>query len=304
LIERKVKGHKIVKNYLRNISGITTVLGIIGDPLDHVPSPPMYNITFEQLGLDFVHVPLPVHSKDISEAVKGIRALNIRGVNVTMPHKRSVIPYLDEIEPLARQIGSVNAIINTGGILKGYNFDSPGFIQPLLASGFQPECKVVVVVGAGGGARAATFALADKGANLVILNRLEEFGWANDLAKDLSKYTTKSVKAIELTTANLKKYLSEAHLLVNTTCVGYGTLVKETPVPSSLLRPDLLVYDIVNNPLETRLLVESQQVGAKTIPGIEMLVGQGILFFETVTGVKAPLETMKAAVLKMITKHY
>jgi shikimate dehydrogenase len=289
---------------VRPISGSTTVCGIIADPIDHTVSPQMYNAIFQELGLDYIHVPFLVHPKDVGEAVKGIRALNIRGVNVTMPHKRAVIKYLDEIEPLAKRIDAVNAIINTDGVLKGYNFDAPGFIQPLLSSGFQPGGKNVVVLGAGGGARAVTFALADKGANLTILNRLQEFDWAKELAASLSGFTGKEVKAYELTESNLKQYLSRADLLVNATCVGFDALVKETPVPARHLRKDLPVYDIVFSPLVTRLLSEAKEVGAKTIPGMEMIVGQGILFYETITGLKTPVETMKNAVLNVLKSRH
>ena len=283
-----------------SISGSTLVCGVIADPVAHTISPQMYNAAFQKLGLDYIHIPFQVDRDNVPEAVKGIRALNIQGVNVTMPHKLTVIPYLDEMEPLAKRIGAVNAIINTKGVLKGYNFDAPGFLQPLLDSGFQPEGKRVVVLGAGGGARAVTFALAGRGANLTILNRLEEYSWAEKLGQELSQYSGKGVPVLELKEEVLEKVLKEAELLVNATCVGFDVLADQTPVPERLLRADLPVYDIVFSPLKTRLLAEAEKKGAKIIPGMEMIIGQGKIFFEVVTGAQAPLDVMRSTLIKVL----
>ena len=142
------------------ISGKTKVCGIIGDPIEHTMSPAMHNAAFAHLGLDFCYVPFRVKAENLAQAVAGIRALNIRGVNVTIPHKVSVIPLLDKVDQLAQKIGAVNTIVNDGSVLSGYNTDAAGFLSALHSVGLEPKGKRVVVLGAGGAARAITFALA------------------------------------------------------------------------------------------------------------------------------------------------
>ena len=287
----------------RPISGKTGVTGIIGDPIEHTVTPPMYNTAYERLGLDYIHVAFQVDAKYVGDAVKAVRALNLKGLIVTMPHKRAVIPFLDELDPLTEKIGAVNTIINNNGMLKGYNSDAPAFLQPLLSQGFQPEGRNIVVLGAGGGSRAVTFILASRGANLVILNRMEEFDWAIELAKNLSDFSGKEVRPLELTEENLKTSLAKADLVVNATSVGFGPRNRETPVPAKLLRSDLPVYDIVFSPLKTRLLEEAERKGAKTLAGMGMVVGTGVFFFEKVTGTKAPVELMNEVVFKILKER-
>ena len=161
-----------------NISGKTTVCGIIGDPIEHTISPVIHNAAFSYLNLDYVYVPFHVRPEEIAGALEGIRALNVRGLNVTIPHKISVIPQLDEIDPLAKQIGAINTIVNNRGNLKGYNTDGLGFLRSLLENGIDPKGKNFVVLGAGGVSRAICFTLAARGANITILNRLLELEWA------------------------------------------------------------------------------------------------------------------------------
>ncbi|GAH24611.1 unnamed protein product, partial [marine sediment metagenome] len=254
-----------------------------------------------QMELDYVYAPFHVKEEELGKAIDGMRALNIRGLNVTLPHKVTIIPFLDELDPLAEKIEAVNTVTNDEGVLKGSNTDASGFLQALLERGIEPEEKKVVMLGAGGASRAVSFSLVERGAHLVILNRRLER--AEELAGRLSTTLNKEVKALELVADNLAQVLGEADILVNATSVGMSPDINETPVPSSLLKPGLVVVDIVYNPIRTRLLREAEAVGAKTIDGVDMFVWQGVLAFEIWTGAKAPVELMRAEVVRQLKSH-
>ena len=285
------------------ISGRTIICGVIGDPVEHTMSPVMHNAAFEKLGLDYLYVPFRVRREELSQAIEGMKALNIRGLNVTIPHKVAVIPFLDELDPLAEKIGAVNTIVNDDGVLTGYNTDATGFLQALLERGIEPRGKNIVIVGAGGASRAISLILAEKGADLIILNRLLELDWAEELASRISHSFKKEVQALELNQENLATALGKADILVNATSVGMSPSIDETPVPSRLLKPSLIVFDIVYNPIKTRLLAEAEKVGAETISGLDMLVWQGALAFEMWTGSKAPVELMKEVTIEVLQGH-
>jgi len=284
-------------------SGRTRICGLIGDPIEHTLSPVMHNAAFRSKGLDYLYLPFRVKREWLSQAIDGMRALNIRGLNVTIPHKVDVIPYLNELAPLAEKIGAVNTIVNDDGVLKGYNTDAAGFLKALLKRGIKPEGKRVVILGAGGASRAISFILAERSASLVILNRQLEFDWAAQLASRLSQSFQSEAKALELNEPNLKASLSQADILVNTTSLGMSPNSNETPVPAKLLRPEFVVFDIVYNPIQTRLLKEAEGVGAETINGLEMLVEQGALAFEMWTGLEAPIEVMKKEAIKALQEN-
>jgi shikimate dehydrogenase len=284
------------------ISGETKLCGIIGDPIEHTMSPAMHNAAFKKSGLNYLYLPFRVKSEDLGEAIDGVRALNIRGLNVTIPHKVSVIPFLDKLDSLVDGIGAVNTIVNDEGVLMGYNTDATGFLRTLIEGGIEPRGKNVVILGAGGASRAISFILAERGASLVILNRLLELDWAEELASRISEFFGKQVEALELDEKNLAKVLEKADIVVNATSVGMSPKIDETPLPSKLLKPDLVVYDIVYNPAKTRLLREAEAAGARTLSGLNMLVWQGALAFEKWTGREAPVEAMRAEVIKGLTK--
>ena len=282
------------------VTGNTGVCGLIGDPVAHSISPEMHNAAFRALGLGYVYLPFRVKPVDLEKAIDAIRALNIRGLNITIPHKVNVMRYLDELEPLAEKIGAVNTVVNNNGKLKGYNTDAAGFIQALTAAGVQPLKRKVALLGAGGAARAIAFVLAENGAELSILNRKQELDWAEKLAAGVNKAYHNSFRAMEMNEKNIKKVLGKADILVNATSVGMLPNVDETPVSADLLRPALLVYDVVYNPIETKLLKEAKLAGAGTIGGLDMLVGQGAIAFELWMGEKAPVEVMKIAAVEAL----
>jgi shikimate dehydrogenase len=284
------------------ITAKTRVVGLIGDPVEHSVSPSMHNAAFARLGLDYIYLPFRVTKERLSEAIGGLRGLGFRGLNVTIPHKVAVMPFLDDIEIMAERIGAVNTIVNDNGRLKGYNTDAGGFLLALKQAGFEPKGKKAVVLGAGGASRAISFALAGSGAGLTILNRREELDWAETLAGRIAESTGKKAAAFELNNENLKKALEGADLLVNATSLGMHPDIDKTPVDRRLLRPGLVVFDAVYNPLKTRLMREAGEAGATTVSGLDMLIGQGAMAFELWTGEKPPLAEMKKAALAELKK--
>jgi len=283
-----------------SISGRTRVCGVIGDPIEHTMSPAMHNAVFRQLGLNYVYVAFRVTAGELKKAIDGMRALDIRGLNVTIPHKVAVMPFLDHIDLLAEKIGAVNTIINDRGKLTGYNTDATGFLQALAERSVEPRGKKVLLLGAGGAARAIGFALADAGAYPVILNRKEELSWAEELGQRIGKAYNIPVGVGELKEDNLKDALPDSNILVNATSVGMTPNANQSPVPADLLCSNLVVFDAVYNPFETRLLREAKAAGAQTIDGLEMLVWQGALAFQIWTGQTAPVEIMRKAALQVL----
>ncbi len=283
------------------ISSKTKICGIIGDPIEHTMSPVMHNAAFKNKGVDYVYLAFRVKKEELSKAIEGMRALNIRGLNITIPHKVAVIPFLDELDSLADKIGAINTVVNNDGVLKGYNTDATGFLQALRERGIEPKGKSVVILGAGGASRAISFILAERGSSLVILNRT--WDKAKICTDRISEIFQREATALKLDRENLAAALSKADILINATSVGMSPNIDETPVTSDLLRPSLVVYDIVNNPIKTRLQREAEAVGAKTISGLDMLVWQGALAFEKWTSLKAPVELMREKVIKVLQRH-
>jgi len=285
------------------ISEKTRLCGIIGDPIGHTMSPVMHNAAFNKMGIDYLYVSFRVKKEELGKAIEGMKALNIKGLNVTIPHKVAVIQFLDELDPLAEKIYAVNTIVNDDGVLTGYNTDAAGFLQALLEKGIEPKGKKVVILGAGGASRAISFILAERGAHLVILNRILELDWAEELAGRLSQIFQRETEALILNRENLAQVLRKADILVNATSVGMSPNIDETPISPDLLSSGLIVFDSVYNPMKTRLLREAEEAGAKTISGVDMLVWQGALAFEKWTGLKAPVEVMREEVIKVLRGH-
>jgi shikimate dehydrogenase len=289
---------KIMKE--ATITGKTKVCGIIGDPVEHSVSPVMHNAAYHQLGLDYIYLPFRVKKDKLSKAIDGMRALSIKGLNVTIPHKAIVIPFLDRVDPLALKMGAVNTIVNDGGELTGYNTDAEGFMKSLLEKGVSVQGKKAAIVGAGGVARSIAFALMEKGTDVRIHNRSPER--AMQLARELMGAFNRRVEIFPLEKDSLKKSLESVNLLINATNVGTNPEINDTPVPSELLNSGLVIFDVVYNPLQTRLLRDGEAAGAMTIHGIDMLVFQGAVAFEKFTGYKAPVGLMKEKAIKQLGK--
>lgn len=285
---------------MTDISGTTKVCALIGDPVEHTMSPAMHNAAFSELGLDYVYVAFGVKPNGLTGAVNGMKSLGMRGWNVTIPHKINIIPLLDKLDPLAEKIGAVNTVVNDNGILTGHNTDATGFLQALLEKGIEPGGKKIAILGAGGAARAVSFILADRGSYPVIFNRKEGLGRAENLAERISKEFHIEVPAVELTKENLGSTLDDAGILVNATSVGMSPNNNVSPAPAELLKAGMIVYDVIYNPIKTRLLKDAEAAGAATIGGIDMLVWQGIMAFEKWTGQKPPFDLMKSQALKFL----
>jgi shikimate dehydrogenase len=283
------------------ITGKTKVCGLIGDPVEHTVSPAMHNAAFEKLGLDYIYLPFHVKPEQLSRAVEGLRALNAKGFNVTIPHKVAVIPLLDSLDPVAEKIGAVNTVANEDGCLKGYNTDAGGFLRALVENGVKPHRKKVVILGAGGASRAISYILAEKYAHLTILNRQQELDWAQDIADLIREDFGRAVEVLEL--GHLAEVVGGADILVNATSVGMSPAGNKSPVPAPLLEQVPVVFDVVYNPIKTRLCRDAEAAGARVISGIEMLVWQGALAFEKWTGQAAPVGLMRREAVKMLEKH-
>ncbi len=282
------------------VSGTTRVCGVIGDPIEHTLSPIMQNAAFEALELDYVFLAFNVQTAEVEKAISGVRALNIHGLNVTMPHKNAVIKYLDELDPTAKAIASANTILNKDGRLLGFNTDGVGALNALEQNGVKPRGKKVLLLGAGGAAKAIAYTISQEADELVILNRTSK--QAEELASLLSQKFNKKINGGDLSQISLKNNLADADVLINATSIGMKPNADQTLVESEWLKPDLAVMDIVYNPIETKLVKDAKVVGARVVSGVEMLIYQGAASFEIWTACSAPVEVMRKAALSHLLK--
>ena len=269
------------------LSGRTKITGLFGYPVEHTLSPAMHNAAFEALGLDYCYVAFPVHPDYLREAVKAIKALDLCGVNVTIPHKEKVIPFLDEIDKEASYIGAVNTIVNSDGKLKGYNTDGRGFMQSFFENGITSEGKNVLIVGAGGASRAISYYLGKEVKELYLY----------DIEKEKAERLVDGLKKIRdnISIVDDIARIERFHLLINATPLG---LKDEDPLPfdTALLRSDQIVCDLIYK--KTRLLKEASKKGCITLNGLGMLLWQGVFAFELWTGQSPPVDIMRDALYK------
>lgn len=266
------------------INGKTTLYGIMGNPVGHSLSPAMHNAAFAELGLNSIYVPFPV--QDVAAALNGFKALHVRGVSVTIPHKQLVMPLLDKIDPMAAKIGAVNTLlIDDEAGIKGFNTDWLG-ANRALGDYLAIKDKKIMLMGAGGAARAIGFGLLEAGAEVVLVSRTKKTG--EMLAAELGCEWHPLADIVAMA----------ADALINATSAGMTPNINNSPVPEKSLVNFPVVMDIVYSPLETRLLREATTAGCKTINGLTMLLYQGVAQFELWTGINAPLEVMKQ---KLIT---
>ncbi|MEZ4863981.1 MAG: shikimate dehydrogenase [Caldilineaceae bacterium] len=281
------------------ISGKTQIVGVIGWPVSHSVSPPMHNAAFTALGLDWTYIPLPVPIEPatrIGEAVNGLRALGLRGANVTVPHKQEVMPHLDWLTPAAQAIGAVNTIrVEEDGRLSGDNTDARGFVADLRDHGVDPAGQRAMVLGAGGSARAIVYGLAEAGClSIAILNRTVEK--AHDLAMEMRAHFPFCRLSGHALPDEVAVLAQEAQLVVNCTSLGMTPKVEGLPWEEKVaFRPGQVVYDLVYNPPQTRLLQKATADGAQAIGGLGMLIWQGAIAFERWTGQLPPVDVMREA---------
>ena len=257
----------------------------------------MHNAALAALGLDWVYVPFEVAPENVGAAVEAIRTLGLVGVNVTVPLKELVLPYLDAIDDDAARIGSVNTICNVSGKLVGYSTDGAGFLRALKEVGQETDNRQVYLLGAGGSARAVVFALASRGCFCVIANRTQ--ARAEELAAAVNAVYPNSAEAAGWGTGT-----KAFDLLVNTTSVGMHPNPNETPMlPPGAFDAKPFVYDLIYAPAQTRLLADADAAGCGTMNGVKMLVQQGAISLSLWTGLpvsEIPTAVMEAAVLETL----
>lgn len=273
------------------ITGQTKIIGLIGDPVTHSLSPAMHNAAIQHLNLPYVYIPFHVTPNQIPIAINAIRALNIMGVNVTVPHKEAVIPYLDSLDESAKQCGAVNTIVNINNHLTGYNTDGSGLIDSLHDAGFSPQHKKVVILGAGGSARAIVSALLNhKISELILINRTQEK--AQTLANSLGS------EKIKILPFQHEPYdeIEGTSLVVNTLSVPFkqegGWLLNLNNTQNALF------YDLRYGKMPSDFLTYAKEQNNPGLDGLGMLLWQGVRAFELFTGVKAPVDVMRAALMK------
>ena len=268
------------------INGHTQLFGIIGDPVEHSLSPVMHNAAFAHLGVNGVYVPM--RPSDLADGFRGLRSLGFIGVSVTVPFKVAIMDFLDTIDPVARKIGAVNTLLfertKSGIYCKGSNTDWLGSNQALTET-LDPIGRTILIIGAGGAAKAVGFGLIEAGATVLITNRTESKGW--ELAAQLN---CRFVPLGELAAV-------QADALINTTSVGMAPHIEAIPIAPELVSHFPVVMDIVYAPLETRLLREAALRGCRTIDGLKMLQYQGAAQFALWTGREAPHAVMRQALI-------
>jgi shikimate dehydrogenase len=280
------------------IKATTRIYGIFGYPVSQSLSPAMHNAAFRYLGLDCVYLAFDVDPRNVAQAVSSIRALGLCGINVTIPHKQSVMAGLDEIAPEASMVGAVNTIVNENGRLKGYNTDVSGVLRALHSElEFAPRGKNIFIVGAGGASRAVIVAMCTGGARSVsIVNRT--YLKARKLSEEFSpQFGSVAFSAAPLDDADrVAELIAQADIVINCSSAGMGD-VEPLCLPLDLLGKDCVVYDLVYKPPVTPLVRDSRALGLKSESGLGMLLYQGVDAFEIWTGEDAPVEVMREALL-------
>ena len=281
------------------IVSTTRLLGVIGDPIAHSLSPDMHNAAIGVLETDYCYVAFHVLPDRVESALRGMRALQIRGLNVTLPHKTAVMAHLDRISEEALAVGAVNTISFEEGDLVGYNTDVYGLATALeRTAGLAVLPEHCVILGAGGVARAAVYALAtnDDVRRVSILNRT--VARAEALAHNMERITGKAIDTGDLTADTQSRVFADAGLVVNGTSLGMVPDAERTPLAdTSALHSELVLYDTVFNPLDTLLMRQFRSAGAPAFGGLDMLVHQGARSFAIWTGVEPPVDVMKRAII-------
>ena len=273
-------------------TGKTKNLGVMGWPIAHSLSPAMQQAAIVKAGIDYSYIALPVEPEKLTQAVEGLKALNFSGWNVTIPHKRAIMPLLDEIDEDAAVIGAVNTVMNDGGRLKGYNTDVLGFLYPLQEKGIKIEGAHALILGAGGAARAVLWGLLrSKVQSVTLAVRSPEKGEA--LAAEFSSRTKAELSVCAFGSVQYQEALAKADILVNTTPLGMTPKVESAPpVEWKLVRPEAFVYDIIYTPAETRFLREAREHGCAIQNGEAMLAGQGAAALKLWTGIEPEVACM------------
>lgn len=264
---------------------------VIGDPIDHSLSPNIHSAAFRELNLDCSYIAYRIPQGELSEGIEGLKKIKINGFNVTIPHKIEMMTYLDKIDESCSLIGAVNTVTNNEGILKGYNTDMDGFIEPFKKKNLKIKDSKVLLLGAGGAARAIAAGMSkEKAKEITIVNRTESN--ANTLLEFTSKI---GLNGNVMTINEAERKINEYDVIINATSIG----LRNEPSPISLeeITQNTIVYDIVYMPMNTDFIKKAKEKGATIIFGYEMLLGQAVRAFEIWHDMKAPYNAMKKALL-------
>lgn len=279
------------------ITGHTVLTGLLGSPVAHSISPMMHNEAFKQLGLDYAYLAFDVDLDHLKIAVEGLKTLNCRGFNCTMPHKTLVCEYVDKLSDAAKLIGAVNTVVNDNGVLTGHNTDGIGYMQSVKAAGFDIIGKNMTLLGTGGASTAICVQAALDGvANINVFNRKSKsFEKAQKLVDSINKNTTCHAALYDLEdTTMLRQSLDNSDILTNGTSVGMApnkdnSIINDT----SMFHEGLIVSDVIYNPEETKLLRLAKKTGCHTFNGLYMLLYQGAEAFKIWTGQEMPIDFIK-----------
>jgi shikimate dehydrogenase len=276
------------------VSGKTKVVGVIGCPIEHSISPHLHNMISSKLGVDLIYVPFRVEKPELENAVKGLKALNLVGFNVTVPYKKEIMKFIDDNSKEALLMGAVNTIKNIDGRFYGYNTDAEGFsraYKEIVKSGFRG--KRITLLGAGGAARAISVKVAKEGAEKIsIINRSIEKAF--DITEIINNNFNKIAKAYSNDDSQVNKVFSESDIIINATPIGMYPEIGASPLNKKMkLTKEQIVYDTIYNPVKTKLLQEAQKAGAMAVNGLGMLFYQGVFAYEIWTGIKITEEIIK-----------
>lgn len=279
------------------ITGHTELIGLIATPIRHSKSPTMHNEAFAKLGLDYAYLAFEVGTEQLEDAVKGFKALGVRGYNVSMPNKTVIGKYLDKLSPAAELCGAVNTVVNDNGVLTGNITDGIGYMRSLKDKGFDVIGKKMTIVGAGGAATAIEIQAALDGVKEIsIFNRKDDF-WdrAVQNVKNINEKTNCKATLFDLDDKEaLRREIADSYLFANATGVGMKPLEGQMVIPdASYLRPDLIVTDVVYMPTKTKLLEVAEEVGCPCMNGLGMMLYQGAAAFKMWTGEDMPIAYMK-----------
>lgn len=280
----------------KRITGYTTLIGLLATPIKHTSSPKMHNEAFQYLGLDYAYLAFEVGNDGLEAAVNGLKAMQARGCNVSMPNKTVIHKYLDKLTPAAEMTGAVNTVINDNGVLTGTITDGVGYMRSIKERGFDIIGKKMTIVGAGGAATAIQVQAALDGVKeLSIFNRKDEFyDRAVQTVKIINEKTDCKATLYDLDDKEaLRREIEDSFIFTNATGVGMKPLLGQTYIEKDMLRPDLIVSDVVYAPAKTRLLEIAEEVGCPTINGLGMMLFQGAEAFKLWTGQEMPIEHMK-----------
>lgn len=289
-----------LQNPMKSPTTATKLYVLLGYPLGHTVSPPMHNLAFEHLSMDCCYFPVEVAPDNLGTVFRGLSKMNVGGMNVTIPHKIHIIDYLDELDPVAATIGAVNTVRFIDGKAKGYNTDGEGFIKSLEEEAkISVEGKSFYIIGCGGAARAISMTLAFKGAQHIFLSNRTE-SKAATLAEEINSKIRSCAELVPNRKADQKTALEKCHVVINSTSIGMHPDIDGVPLDTTLLTPKHIVADIVYNPRETKLLQLAKANGCTTVPGLGMLIYQGVAAFSIWTGIEPPVEKMQEKVQQLM----